>query len=380
MPKGFDAERMAQGPEWDRILLASLVLLAGTGLATLLSASSNLVLKSARVGYSVFFHQLIVLLPSIVLFLLCALLPLEVIRSKVGPLTILSLIFLLTPFIPGLGELKNGANRWIDVAGNSFQPSELWKPVSVLYLAHIMDRRREDLEAGPSSIVLPFLLVGLGCLIIFLQNDLSTAAIVGLAAFVVFWVGGAPLSFFIGLGAVVTPLFALSVLTSDFRLRRILAFLFPSYDLHGQSYQVLGSIRAIQSGGFLGKGIGLGTLKNATVPEVQTDFIFSAWTEETGFIGVLLFIALWCLFAWRCYRQALSEEKGFRAYLGFGLATLLLIQVLLNIAMAAGSIPATGIPLPFFSSGGSSLLASSCVVGLLVNLSRPLPAKGGSNV
>jgi cell division protein FtsW len=243
--------------------------------------------------------------------------------------------------------------------------------VSILYLAHMMDRLGKDPESGIGGLLPPFLLVASGCLLIFLQNDLSTAAIAALAAMVLFLVGGASISFFIGIGAVALPLAALSILTSDFRLRRILAFLYPAYEPHGQGYQILGSIRAIQSGGFFGKGLGLGTLKVGSVPEVQTDFIFAAWTEEMGFLGVIVFFALWGLFAWKCYRNAFREEEGFRSYLGFGLITLLLMEVLVNVAMASGAIPASGIPLPLFSSGGSSFLATFGIMGLLVNLSRP---------
>ena len=185
-----------------------------------------------------------------------------------------------------------------------------------------------------------------------------------------FWAAGAPVSFFLGLGAAAAPLAALSVLTSDFRLRRILAFLFPAYEPHGQGYQVLGSLKAIRSGGFLGKGIGLGTMKLASVPEVQSDFVFAAWAEETGFLGVVLFFLLWAAFAWRALRTAFAEEDGFRSFLGVGMASLLLFEVVVNVGVAGGLVPATGIALPFFSAGGTSLLSTACACGILCNLSR----------
>jgi cell division protein FtsW len=210
----------------------------------------------------------------------------------------------------------------------------------------------------------------LGCFIVYLQNDFSTTIIVGMAAATVFWIAGSPLSFFLGLGAAAAPLAALSVLTSDFRLRRILAFLFPSYEPHGQGYQVLGSLRAIRAGGFFGKGLGLGTLKLSSVPEVQSDFVFAAWVEETGFVGVLAFYALWAFLAWRAFTNAFAEEDGFRSYLGFGLTTLLVAEALVNVAVAAGVVPATGLALPFFSAGGSSLISTAAICGLLYNLSR----------
>ncbi len=380
MARGFAVEPMSQDSPRDSLLLASLFLLAGTGLAALWSASSGYALSLGKAPSWFFMRQLRYFLPALVLFGACALVPLETLRSRMGLITLAGLGSLLLPFIPGLGENRNGATRWIDLGVTTFQPSELWKPIIVLYLAHILDRKRKEIEEGTGALIPPFLLVSAGCLIVFLQNDLSTAAIAALAATVIFWVSGAPLTFFAGIIAVAAPLGVLSILTSDFRLRRILAFLYPAYEPHGQSYQILGSLRAVASGGLAGKGLGLGTHKLGSIPEVQSDFIFAAWAEEMGFLGVLAFAALWAFFAWRCYRRALAEEDGFRSWLGFGLITLLLLEVLVNVAMVAGAIPATGIALPFFSAGGTSLLGTAAVAGLLVNLSRPAAARVGHNV
>ncbi len=370
MKRGFDVERMSASPSGDAILLAAVCLLSGLGLASLWSASGGYALSLGRSAHYFALRQALYFIPALAVFLACALVPLGFLRSKVGIITIVGLALLFLPFIPGLGENRNGASRWINLGFSTFQPSELWKPISVLYLAHIMDRRREDLSDGPGVLLPPLLLTGFACLIVYVQNDFSTAVVVALAAVAVFWAAGAPASLFLGLGAAVAPLAALSVLTSDFRLRRILAFLFPAYEPHGQGYQVLGSIRAIRAGGLVGKGIGLGTLKLASVPEVQSDFAFAAWTEEAGLLGVLAFLAIWCVLAWRAYRTAFAEADCFKSYLGFGLATLLVMETLVNVAVAAGVVPATGLALPFFSAGGSSLLSAAMICGLLYNLSR----------
>lgn len=371
---GFAAEPMAQGRRENGPFLATLVLLAGTGLATLWSSSSGFALSLGKPASYFLTKQLLFCIPALAVFAFLAFLPLESLRAKVGPLTLIGLASLLLPFLPGLGENRNGASRWVDLGFTTLQPSEFWKPISIIYLAHILDRRREAEGLGP--FVLPFALAGTGCLLIFLQNNLSTALIAGLLAVALFWVAGAPTGFFIGMAGVALPLAALSVLTSEFRLRRILTFLVPAYAPHGQSYQVLGSLRAIRSGGFFGKGLGLGTLKLGSVPEVQSDFIFAAWSEEMGFVGVLAFFAVWVFFCYSAYRRAFEEEDGFRYYLGFGLTTLLGLEVLVNVSVASGLLPATGIALPFFSAGGSSLMATGAVAGLLVNLSRPR-APGG---
>ncbi|HOX32270.1 MAG TPA: putative peptidoglycan glycosyltransferase FtsW [Spirochaetales bacterium] len=363
---GFEAERTKAALPGDAGLLAATFLLAGTGFAALWSASSGYALSLGKEAQHFALRQALFMLPALLVYAASASIPLERLRSRVVPITLGALATLVLPFVPGLGENRNGASRWISLGFTTFQPSELWKLASILYLAHILDRRAR--EGG--SLAPPLLIAALGCLAVYLQNDFSTAVIVGAAAAAMFWIAGAPPSFFLGLGAAAAPLAALSVLTSDFRLRRILAFLFPAYEPHGQGYQVLGSLRAIRSGGFLGKGIGLGTMKLSSVPEVQSDFVFAAWAEETGFLGVAAFFLLWAFFSWRALRAAFAEEDPFRSYLGAGLAALLLLEVSVNVAVAGGLVPATGIALPFFSAGGTSLLSTACACGALYNLSR----------
>jgi cell division protein FtsW len=387
MRNGFDVERTKATEPGDTGLLTAVFLLAGTGFAALWSASSGYALSLGKSSYYFALRQAMFMAPAAFLFILASAIPLERIRAKVVPITLCALACLFLPFLPGVGENRNGASRWIDLGFTTFQPSEFWKLASVLYLSHILDRRsaegadRAEGASGRSgSLVPPLLLTAFGCIVVFFQNDFSTAVISAIAAALMFWVAGAPISFFLGLGAAAAPLAALSVLTSDFRLRRILAFLFPAYEPHGQGYQVLGSLRAIRSGGFIGKGIGLGSLKLGSVPEVQSDFIFAAWAEETGFLGVILFFGLWAFFAWRALRRAFSEEDRFRSYLGIGMTSLLLIETLVNAAVAGGLIPATGIALPFFSAGGTSLLSTALACGVLYNLSRggPIGAPSGT--
>jgi len=351
-------------------MLATVVLLAGTGIAALWSASSGYAVSIGKGAGYFAIRQLLFLAPAALVFWACAIVDLDRLRSKAGAITLIGLAGLLLPFIPLLGESRNGASRWIDLGITTLQPSELWKPVMIFYLAHVLDRKRERILESPGVLIPPFLLAATGCILVFAQNDFSTAALSIIAAAFVFWAASAPLSFFLGLGAAAASLSALSILTSDFRLRRILAYMFPAYEPHGQGYQVLGSLRAIRSGGILGKGMGLGTLKAGAIPEVQSDFVFAAWAEETGLVGVLAIMAAWCFLAWRAFKVALAEEDRFRSTLGLGLTFLLVLEAFVNMGVAAGAVPATGLALPFFSAGGSSLLSSAAICGVLYNLSR----------
>jgi cell division protein FtsW len=376
MSLGFEAERVGAGMRGDRGMLAAVLLLAGVGIAALWSASSEYALSLGRSSGYFALRQAAFFVPSALVFWICARVDLDKLRSKASLLTLLSLLALLLPFVPGLGENRNGATRWIDLRFTTFQPSEIWKPASVFYLAHILDKKRERIDESAGVLIPPFLLVGLGCLLVYAQNDFSTAVIVGVCAIAVFWVAGSPPSFFLGLGAAAMPLVALSVLTSDFRLKRILAFMFPAYEPHGQGYQVLGSIKAIRSGGFFGKGLGLGSLKRGSIPEVQSDFIFAAWTEETGFFGAITVLGIFAFIVWRAFKAAFAEGNAYRSYLGMGMAFLLGLETLVNAAVVAGVVPATGIVLPFFSAGGSSLISTAISCGIIYNLSSSPSARG----
>jgi len=366
--KLLDRERSAN----DSVLAAALFVAAGTGMAVLWSASTGYAISLGRPSWWFAARQAVFWLPAGGLFALTVFLPMEAVRRRIGAITIAGLALLALTFVPGIGEYRNGAARWINLGFTTLQPSEFWKPIAVIYLAHVIDRRRPGSgdERPAASLVGPFLLVAFGSLVVYLQNDFSTAAIAMVGAAAVFWVGGAPVGAFAGISLAGGALGALMVLTSDFRLRRILAFLFPAYEPHGQSYQILSSLRAIREGGWLGKGFGLGTLKIGSIPEVQSDFIFASFSEEVGFVGVLLFFALWAVVAWRAFANSMREEDHFRSLLGFGLGFLVVLEVLINTAVAAGVVPATGIALPFFSAGGSSLMANAAVGGLLVNLGR----------
>jgi cell division protein FtsW len=369
MMLGFEAERTRAGRRGDRGFLVAVLLLAGVGVAVLWSSSSEYALSLGRSSGYFALRQALFLVPAALAFWACATVDLDALRARTGAMTLIALGLMLLPFIPGLGENRNGATRWIDLRFTTFQPSEIWKPALVLYLAHILEKKRERMDESAGVLIPPFLLITIGCFLVYAQNDFSTTVIAALTAIAVFWVAGSPVSFFLGLGAAAIPLTALSILTSDFRLRRILTFLFPAYEPHGQGYQILGSIKAIRSGGLIGKGFGLGSLKRGSIPEVQSDFIFAAWTEETGLLGVLAVLGLFGFLAWRAFKVAFAESDGYRSYLGMGMAFLLSIEILVNVAVAAGAVPATGMALPFFSAGGSSLISTAISCGLIYNLS-----------
>jgi cell division protein FtsW len=189
-------------------------------------------------------------------------------------------------------------------------------------------------------------------------------------ALVIFFVAGVRFRYFLASAIFLIPVSSLLILTKDHRLRRFKSFLNPNWEPQGAGFQVRSSVLTLGSGGVLGKGMGLGTRKIASVPEVHSDFIFSSYSEEAGFIGVVLFILLFGLFAYRGYRCALKANSVFSRLLVCSLVTTIISQALANTAVISGMLPATGIPLPFFSAGGSSLATTLIICGIILNVSR----------
>jgi len=303
--------------------------------------------------------------PAVLLFICCSLIKFSLFRKFAGVMMLGSLLLLVMPFVPGLGITKNGASRWFGFSRFMFQPSELFKPVLILYLAHVLGRKADRLSDVINAVLPPLLVCAAGIGLVLLQNDFSTAIILLLIAVVIFWVADVPLLFFAAFGSVGLPLVSLAVLTSDYRLKRVLGFLAPSFDPADISYQVNGSLRAIRSGGFFGKGLGQGVLKLRSIPEVHSDFVFASWVEETGFAGVLVFVAIWVFMLWRVFSASLRTDDTYLSLVLFGMGSYLGLQTLINIAVVAGIMPATGMPLPFFSAGGSSLLSVAIASGFI---------------
>jgi len=182
-----------------------------------------------------------------------------------------------------------------------------------------------------------------------------------------FFIAGVKARYFFGALFMFLPAAVILILQKEHRIRRLLSFIQPEFEPLGASFQVNASINSISSGGFWGRGIGQTT---PNVPEIHSDFIFSSFAAEKGFLGILFFCILFGAFAIRGYMMSLRNENSFNRLLGCGLVTMIVSQALLNIAVVSGALPATGVPLPFFSAGGSSLITTLIMAGLIVNISK----------
>jgi cell division protein FtsW len=346
------------------------ILFLGIGLVTLYSASYAFAARFFRDGNYFLYRQIFFAAAGIVLFVIFSKINLERVRKYLLFLVILAAVLCVLTLIPGIGVERYGASRWIEIASVSYQPSEMVKFALPLYLAHLLDKKTNNPDNFDSGILVPVLVTGLFFVLIYIQNNFSTAVFIVFNAMIIFFLAGVRYRYFLAATAMIIPVSALLIFTKEHRVRRLVSFLRPEWDPMGAGFQVNASRDAIISGGLWGKGIGEGTRKIANIPEIHSDFIFSAYVEETGFIGILLFFALLMVFGFLGYRAAWKCESMFGRLLAAGLTTLIVSQSLLNIAVVSGALPATGIPLPFFSAGGSSLVTTLICSALIVNVAR----------
>jgi len=290
---------------------------------------------------------------------------------KMSPILILfSIILLLFSFIPGIGSEYLGGRRWIILFNISIQPSEFVKLSLVLYLAHILANRQHKMTDVMNTILPAVVVVAVVVGIIYLQNDFSTAVFIFCVAPLMFFVAGVAMRHFLLLFSVAVPVMAILLFTREYRVQRLISFLMPDRDPTGSGFQILAAKSALAQGAFWGKGIGLSQNKFGVLPEVQSDFILAIIGEELGFLGICLVLGFFTLFALRGYAIIYQSEDRFIQLCAFGLTSVVFLQALINAAVVIGLLPTTGITLPFFSAGGSSLVTTLAICGVLLLLSR----------
>lgn len=285
--------------------------------------------------------------------------------SQWGVLIVLSLLFLT--LVPGLGTTINGATRWISIGPIPIQPSELMKPFLVLQSARFFG----NWFRLNWQIRLVWLgIFGVVLLSILLQPNLSTTALCGMTLWLVALAAGLPFSYLGGTALGGILLATLSISIKEYQRRRVLSFLNPWADPMGDGYQLVQSLLAVGSGGFWGTGLGLSHQKLYYLPIQYSDFIFSVYAEEFGFIGGVLLLLLLVVYGTVALRVAMKARHIEHQLVAIGVMVVMVGQSLLNIGVATGVLPTTGLPLPLFSYGGSSMIASLALAALLIRVAR----------
>lgn len=270
----------------------------------------------------------------------------------------------------------NGANRWIQLGPASFQPSELVKYVTVFFMAMSMEKKGDKMKNFKEGI-LPYLLVcGFYAGMILLEKNLSIASVIMIVTIIMMFIAGGSVN---KLAFGVIPSFIAAavffIFSEDYRKRRLLNFLNPWQDPAGDGYQLIQSFYALGAGGITGMGLGQSRQKLLYMPEPHNDFIFSIIGEELGLIGCIFIIALFIIFVFRGIRVAMSAKDTYGTLLATGITSIIAVQAIINIAVISGSMPVTGVPLPFISYGGTSLVINLAAMGILLNISRQIERK-----
>jgi len=347
---------------WDRTLFILTLVLTLLGLVAVADASAPQALNSF--GDKYYFVKQQIVWGGIGLFglMVAANIHYSFWEKLALPLFIVSLIGLVIVLIPGIGLSALGARRWIIIGPISVQPSEIVKLTLVIYFAKLFAKKKSTL-----SYFIPLLIV-LG--LIMLQPDLGTALIVAVTGMVQIFISGIGMFTFIQALLAGGLLTFLLTITSDYRRERLITFFTQTNDPLGKSYHIRQILLALGSGGLLGVGLGASRQKYLFLPEAATDSIFAVIAEEIGFIGAMFILSLFAAFIFHAFKISKNAPNSFAKLLGLGITVWIGGQIFLNVASMVALVPLTGIPLPFFSYGGSALTMVLIGAGILLNISK----------
>ena len=352
----------------DPALVIAVLALAILGTVMVFSASAvRADTEHGGDGYYYFKRQIFFLIVGIMALVVGAAIPYgtweKVVIGLLG-VTVFLLILVLTP----LGHTANSASRWFRFGPLSLQIGEFAKLVVVMYMARYLSERGDRLKTEPKLIIPPIAVMGVIFFLVAREPDLGTAMFIGLLGCSMLFLSGVPGRFLAGIAIASTPVITYLIMAKDFRMQRMKAFLDPWKEYDGSGFQLVQSYVAFGDGGLFGTGLGAGKSKLFFLPESHTDFILAVIGEELGFIGVIVVLSLFAVLIVKGMRVSSAAPDSFGALLGAGLTLMIGLQALLNCMVVLGLVPTKGVPLPFISYGGSSLLTSMIAAGILLNV------------
>ena len=354
---------------WIVICTLSLLLLG-----LLMVTSASMVISDHQFGYPFhyFIHHLVYLSLGLMFAWIASRVPIRIWEKYNGYLFFLGFLLLILVLIPIIGKTVNGSRRWIQLGFISLQVSELVKFVAILYLASFLQRYRDEVQNELKGFLKPMLLASIMSGFLLLEPDFGTAVVITMTYMALLFLAGVRLwTFGVSLVVVVISLTLLAIL-SPYRLQRLTSFLSPWTHPFDSGYQLTQSLIAFGRGGIFGVGLGNSVQKLFYLPEAHTDFLFAVIAEEFGLVGEILLISLFVLLIGRIIvigRRAENMSYLYSAYLAYGIALWLALQVIINIGVTIGVLPTKGLTLPFISYGGSSLLMSCLDVGIVLRIS-----------
>ena len=360
---------MARKLKSDKALFIATILLVGLSIVMVYSASAAIALQ--KYGKSSLFLVRQVMWALMGLSLLYLVMRIDYRRYREPAFIWTCLVLVVAALVAVLFSAPvNGARRWFGVGGIGVQPSELAKLASIFFIAALLERRMHRIdEIGYALMPIAVAVLGLVALIL-AEPDFGTSMSLVLIAAVMVCAAGLNYRYIVGVGLAALPAIYVIVMGSAYRRRRTLVFFNPWADPLGDGFQIIQSIYAVGTGGLWGRGLMNGVQKLFYLPEPHTDFIYSVISEELGLVGATAVLLCFSIVAWRGLRVALLAPDAFGAFLALGLTTMMAIQAFVNISVVLKLIPTTGIPLPFVSAGGSSLVINLVGMGILLNVSQ----------
>ena len=352
----------------DHIFLLTLLALTAYGLVMVFSASAPSAFYIKEDSMYFFKNQALWSVVGFGVMFLFSAIDYKFLKKLILPIYVFGLILLLGVAV--FGKTINGAKRWLDFGFSTIQPSEFVKITIVMACALLLaEVKTISVKKTLVHLVGCGLIILLPAIFLLFQPHFSAIIIICLTVGVMMLAAGIPFRIFSGIAALAVVLGGIFILLEPCRLQRVLSFIDPFADKTGSGWQAVQSLYAIGSGGFSGLGLGRSRQKFLYIPEPQKDFIFSIACEELGFLGALAVLLLFALLLYRAVRIAMRAPDRYSMLLTFGLISLTIVQVLLNLGVATSSIPPTGIPLPFFSAGGSSFVFQMMSMGMILNIS-----------
>lgn len=291
-------------------------------------------------------------------------------KGAAKPFLAVSIFLLALVLVPGLGREVSGAQRWFRFKFISFQPSELANLAVIIYTADFISRKEHYIKTFWKGFLPPMAVLGISTLLILMQPDLGTAVSISVVVFIMLFVAGVKINYLLALLLSSVPALYVLIFSVPYRRTRIMAFLNPWLDPKGSGFQIIQSQIALGSGGIFGIGLGHSKQKLFYLPAAHTDYIFSILGEELGMIGTVGLIILFIIFIQQGVKIIKNSQDKFGYFLSLGLVLMFCINAIINIGVSCGLLPTKGLPLPFISYGGSSLMFDMVSVGILLNIAR----------
>ncbi|MCX7571606.1 stage V sporulation protein E [Tumebacillus sp. DT12] len=355
----------------DTLIILTTLLLLGIGVVMVYSASAVLAYQKFE-GDSFYFakRQLMWAVLGVISMFIMMNYEYHKLKRVAKPLLIICFLFLIAVVIPGIGSVRGGSRAWLGIGSFGIQPSEFAKLGLIIFFAYYLEKHQGRISEFRRGLLPPLALVTAAVGLIMLEPDLGQSTVLMGTVIIIIFAAGAQVKHLLGLASLAIPVFIALVAVAPYRLKRIFAFLDPWAFPLDAGYHIIQSLYAIGPGGLLGLGLGRSRQKFLYLPEPQTDFVFSILAEELGFIGGATVLLLFLLLVWRGLRTAITAPDTFGSLLAVGITGMIAVQVIINIGVVTGSMPVTGITLPFISYGGSSLTLMLTGVGILLNISR----------